>query len=64
MLGDLAHEQLMQITPDTVFQRTSLEPVKLFFLEDLITDKSFRGTVEQRAGVEPEQYDPERTNQP
>ena len=57
ILEDLVHQDIIRATP--VYQRAYLEPVYHFFVEDRITDDEIRETVEQRAGVELEQYDPE-----
>ncbi|KAG7004775.1 hypothetical protein G7Y79_00023g053590 [Physcia stellaris] len=53
ILEDLVHQDIIRATP--VYQRTYLEPVYHFFVEDRITDEDIRETVEQRAGVELEQ---------
>ena len=57
LLRNFAHERMIQTTQ--VFLRTCPEPVNLLFLEDRIPEKDIREIVEQQAGVEPEQYDPE-----
>lgn len=59
ILEDLVHQDIIRATP--VYQRTYLEPVYHFFVEDRIPDEDVRETVEQRAGVELEQYEPEST---
>ena len=59
ILRELVHKQVVQTTQGIVFQRTYLEPVYLWYLEDIIPDKDIRETVEQQAGVK--QYDLEST---
>ena len=45
--GDLAHEHMVHTTYDIVHRRLQLEPVKSFFMEDVVTDRGSMEIAEQ-----------------
>ena len=47
VLGDLAHEHMVHTTYDIVARRLQLEPVRSFFIEDLVVENDSMEIAEQ-----------------